>query len=126
MGRPRVTIDAAVFATAVGIDARGEADVRAVVARDDRFGQVAVELRWRPGLFLLLARLAVRPLQLAVGLGQIGEFSFVLASAGLAAGAIDDVLYVGLIASVAVSISVSSVVVRYVPIPSIAVPAAAD
>ena len=37
-----------------------------------------------------LARLEVRPLQLAVGLGQIGEFSFVLAAAAAAAGAIDD------------------------------------
>ncbi len=82
-----------------------------------------VGLAW---MLARLARLAVRPLQLAVGLGQIGEFSFVLASAGLAAGAIDEVLYVGLIASVAVSIAVSSVVVRYVPIPSIAVPAVAD
>jgi hypothetical protein len=44
-----VTVNAAVFATAVGIDARGEADVRAVVARDDCLGQVPVELRWQPG-----------------------------------------------------------------------------
>lgn len=62
-----------------------------------------------------IARLEVRPLQLAVGLGQIGEFSFVLASAGVASGAIDEVLYVALIAAVAASIAVSSVVVRYLP-----------
>ena len=61
-----------------------------------------------------IAGLDVRPIQLAVGLGQIGEFSFVLASAGVAAGAIDDVLFVALIAAVAVSIAVSSVLVRYV------------
>ena len=62
-----------------------------------------------------VAKLDARPIQLAVGLGQIGEFSFVLASAGLAAGAIDAVLYVAIIASVALSIAVSSVVVRLVP-----------
>ena len=61
------------------------------------------------------ARLRVRPIQLAVGLGQMGEFSFVLASAAVAAGAIDAVLYVEVIAAVAVSIAVSTVVVRYVP-----------
>ena len=76
-----------------------------------------------------VARLQVRPIQLAVGLGQMGEFSFVLASAAVAAGAIDAVLYVEVIAAVAVSIAVSSVVVRYVP-PGVqrdppAVPAAA-
>jgi CPA2 family monovalent cation:H+ antiporter-2 len=64
-----------------------------------------------------LTGLDVRPLQLAVGLGQIGEFSFVLASAALAAGAIDAVLYTALIASVAVSIAVSSIAVRLVPVP---------
>jgi CPA2 family monovalent cation:H+ antiporter-2 len=69
-----------------------------------------------------LTRLEVRPLQLAVGLGQIGEFSFVLASAALAAGAIDAVLYTALIASVAVSIAVSSIAVRLVPVPKSAAP----
>ena len=59
-------------------------------------------LRWL-GLFLVLivvakvavayglaraARLPARPLQLAIGLGQVGEFSFVLGSAAVAAGAI--------------------------------------
>jgi CPA2 family monovalent cation:H+ antiporter-2 len=64
-----------------------------------------------------LTGLDVRPLQLAVGLGQIGEFSFVLASAAVAAGAIDTVLYTAIIASVAVSIAVSSIAVRLVPVP---------
>ena len=48
-----------------------------------------------PGCSGRLVRLEVRPLQLAVGLGQIGEFSFVLASAAVAAGAIDEVLVHG-------------------------------
>jgi CPA2 family monovalent cation:H+ antiporter-2 len=61
-----------------------------------------------------IARLPVRPLQLAVGLGQIGEFSFVLGSAAAAAGAITHERYVALVAAVAVSIAVSTVVVRVV------------
>jgi len=79
---------------------------------------VALIVLAKVGVVWLLARIArlrVRPLQLAVGLGQIGEFSFVLASAGVAVDAIDQVLYVAIIASVAVSIGVSSVAVRLVP-----------
>lgn len=66
-------------------------------------------------LAYLLARaasLAVRPTQLAVGLGQIGEFSFVLASALLAAGAIAQHVYVALVAAVILSIAASAVLVR--------------
>jgi CPA2 family monovalent cation:H+ antiporter-2 len=55
-----------------------------------------------------------RPGQLAIGLGQVGEFSFVLGSAAVAAGAIATETYVALIAAVAVSIAVSTVVVRLV------------
>lgn len=61
-----------------------------------------------------IARLPARPVQLAVGLGQIGEFSFVLGSAAAAAGAITHERYVALIAAVAISIAVSTVVVRLV------------
>ncbi len=53
-----------------------------------------------------------RPAQLAVGLGQIGEFSFVLGSAAVAADAITSDIYVALVAAVAISIAVSAVVVR--------------
>jgi CPA2 family monovalent cation:H+ antiporter-2 len=66
-------------------------------------------------VLIRMTGLEVRPLQLAVGLGQIGEFSFVLASTAVAAGAIEASLYVALIAAVAVSITVSSVAVRYLP-----------
>ena len=59
-------------------------------------------------------RLPARPGQLAVGLGQIGEFSFVLGSAAVAAGAIGEDLYVALVAAVAISIGVSAVAVRFV------------
>jgi CPA2 family monovalent cation:H+ antiporter-2 len=65
-----------------------------------------------------LARLEVRPLQLAIGLGQIGEFSFVLASVAVAAGTIDGVLFTAIIASVAISIAASSILVRFVPVPA--------
>jgi CPA2 family monovalent cation:H+ antiporter-2 len=56
--------------------------------------------------------------QLAIGLGQIGEFSFVLASVGLAAGVIDPILYTAILAAVALSIAVSTVAVRYVRRPA--------
>lgn len=69
-------------------------------------------------ILVRVTRLRVRPLQLAIGLGQIGEFSFVLASAGAATGAIDQVLYVAIIAAVALSIGLSSVAVRLVPRPT--------
>ena len=75
-----------------------------------------------------VARLEVRALQLAVGLGQIGEFSFVLAAAGAAAGAIDAVMFTAIIAAVALSIAASSIAVRLVPVPEVVVapaPAAA-
>jgi CPA2 family monovalent cation:H+ antiporter-2 len=60
------------------------------------------------------AHLPARPLQLAVGLGQVGEFSFVLGSAAVAAEAITNDAYVALVAAVAISIAVSTVVVRLV------------
>jgi CPA2 family monovalent cation:H+ antiporter-2 len=63
-----------------------------------------------------LTRLAARPLQLAVGLAQVGEFSFVLASVGLSAGVIDRPLSLAMLSAVAASIVVSTVAVRLVPV----------
>jgi CPA2 family monovalent cation:H+ antiporter-2 len=91
-------------------------------------GQLVIGWRWllallamvlvgKVGVAYLLARfssLAARPLQLAVGLGQVGEFSFVLASLGLAAGELDRPLYSAMLAAVALSIAASSVAVRLV------------
>jgi K+:H+ antiporter len=68
--------------------------------------------------------LNARPGQLATGLGQIGEFSFVLASVGLAAGVIDPILYTAILAGVALSIAVSTVAVRLIPRPVQASPPA--
>ncbi len=59
-----------------------------------------------------LGRVAARPAQLAVGLGQIGEFSFVLAAAMVAANEITDQLFVAIVASVATTIAFSTVLVR--------------
>jgi K+:H+ antiporter len=60
-----------------------------------------------------LAHLPARPLQLAIGTGQVGEFTFVLASIGLAAGAIGRDLYEALLGSIVISIALSSVLVRF-------------
>jgi len=59
-----------------------------------------------------LARLHVRHWQLAIGLGQIGEFSFVLASLASAAGLIPAALHAAVLASVALTIAASTVLVR--------------
>lgn len=61
-----------------------------------------------------LLRLKARPAQTAIGLGQIGEFSFVLASALVAADSISEEIYAALLAAVAISIAASSVAVRVV------------
>ncbi len=60
-------------------------------------------------------KLDVRPSQLAVGLGQIGEFSFVLAAALVAAGLLAPEVFAAVLAAVAVSIAASSVFARVVP-----------
>jgi CPA2 family monovalent cation:H+ antiporter-2 len=58
------------------------------------------------------ARLRVRPLQLAIGLSQVGEFSFVLGSILLARGAIPAPVNAALLALVVLSTVFSTVVVR--------------
>ena len=59
-----------------------------------------------------LARLGARPLQLAIGLGQVGEFSYVLGAIALGAGLISIQVSAGLVAAVVVSIAASSILVR--------------
>ena len=54
------------------------------------------------------------PLQVAVGLGQIGEFSFVLASVALARGAIGSDVFAAMLAAVAATIAGSTILVRLV------------
>ena len=65
---------------------------------------------------LLLSRVAripeVRPWQMAIGLGQIGEFSFVLASIVLGRALIPPTLYSAVLAAVVVTIVLSTTLVR--------------
>ncbi len=61
-----------------------------------------------------IARLPTRPLQTAVGLSQLGEFTFVLASAAAAGGLIANELYVAMLGAVAITIALSTVLVRFV------------
>jgi CPA2 family monovalent cation:H+ antiporter-2 len=61
-----------------------------------------------------LSHLQARAVQLAVGLGQVGEFSYVLGALALATGLISKEINAGLIGAVAISIAISSVLVRAV------------
>lgn len=54
----------------------------------------------------------VRPWQMAMGLGQVGEFSFVLASIGVTAHVIPSEVHTALLAAVVVSIVGSTLLVR--------------
>jgi len=63
----------------------------------------------------LLARfghLPGRPRQVAIGLGQIGEFSFVLATIGLTRNVIPNNLYAAILAAVVLTIAASTLLVR--------------
>ncbi len=57
-------------------------------------------------------RLQARPLQLAIGLGQVGEFSYVLGALALTAGSITNQVATALVAAVAITIAASSLLVR--------------
>lgn len=59
-----------------------------------------------------LAGLRIHHGQLAVSLGQIGEFSFVLASAGQASGAVTDDQFAAVLGAVVVTIATSAVLAR--------------
>jgi len=59
-----------------------------------------------------LARLPERHWQVAVGLGQIGEFSFVLSALGMSAGIITPSFFTGILSAVVVTIAASTVLVR--------------
>ena len=72
-----------------------------------------------------LARLAGLPAhhgQLAVGLGQVGEFGFVLGTVAVARGVLPGEVYAALLAAVALSIAGSSIAVRVIrrPAPTMA------
>ena len=68
-------------------------------------------------VIFVLARLAGLPAhhgQLAIGLGQVGEFGFVLATVAVARGVLPGEVYAALLAAVAISIGASSILVRIV------------
>ena len=60
----------------------------------------------------------VRLLQLGVGLGQIGEFSFVVLGLGVAAGAISGGVFSAVLAAAVASIALSAIAVRLFPTPA--------
>jgi CPA2 family monovalent cation:H+ antiporter-2 len=57
-------------------------------------------------------RLPGRPRQIATGLGQIGEFSFVLATIGVTRNVIPGELYAAILAAVVLTIAASTLLVR--------------
>lgn len=59
-----------------------------------------------------LWRLSGRPHQVAIGLSQIGEFSFVLATIGVSRGVLPAELYSAILAAVVLTIAASTVMVR--------------
>jgi CPA2 family monovalent cation:H+ antiporter-2 len=61
-----------------------------------------------------VAKLPASPAQLGLGLGQVGEFGFVLATVAVTRGILPTEVYAALLAAVAVSIAVSSIVVRLI------------
>lgn len=65
-------------------------------------------------LLARLARLRGEPLQVGIGLGQVGEFSFVLGSTAAAAGAIGSEVYAAILGAVVVTIIGSTVLVRLI------------
>lgn len=64
-------------------------------------------------LLARLGKLKASRGQLSVGLSQVGEFSFVLGGAALAAGAISEVQFTGVLIAVIVSIIFSTLAVRW-------------
>ena len=69
-----------------------------------------VLLAW---VLVRLARLEARPVQLAIGLGQMGEFGYVLAGIGLAAGAVSGELFTAVLATIVITIAGSAILVRF-------------
>lgn len=65
-----------------------------------------------------IVQLRVRRVQLGVGLGQIGEFSFVVLGLGVAAGAISSGVFSAVLAAAVLSITLSAIAVRLFPTPA--------
>lgn len=66
-------------------------------------------------LLARIGKLKANPFQLGTGVGQVGEFSFVLGSLAYSQGAIDRSQFVGVLTSVVISIIASVLLVRIRP-----------
>ncbi len=75
---------------------------------------VALMVVTKTGVIYLFANLGglERPSQIATGLSQVGEFSFVLVSVVYAAGDVSAELYAGLLATITLTIGASAIAVR--------------
>ena len=75
---------------------------------------VALMIVAKTGVIYLFANIGGldRPSQIATGLSQLGEFSFVLVSVLYAAGSVTPELYAGLLATITLTIGASAVAVR--------------
>jgi CPA2 family monovalent cation:H+ antiporter-2 len=75
---------------------------------------VALMLALKTGVIYLYSRIGGldRPSQIATGLSQLGEFSFVLVSLVFVAGDVSPELYAGLLATITLTIGASAVAVR--------------
>ncbi len=75
---------------------------------------VALMLVFKTGVIYLYSHLGglERPSQIATGLSQLGEFSFVLVSLVFVAGDVSPELYAGLLATITLTIGASAVAVR--------------
>jgi CPA2 family monovalent cation:H+ antiporter-2 len=77
---------------------------------------VALVIVAKTGVSYVLARIGrlPRPLQLAVGLGQVGEFSFVIVSVGVAAGVMPPAWFAASLGAVVLTIAGSAIAARMV------------
>ena len=75
---------------------------------------LALMLVAKTGVIYIFAKLGglERPSQIATGLSQVGEFSFVLVSLVYAAGDVSAELYAGLLATITLTIGASAIAVR--------------
>ena len=72
-----------------------------------------IALKTMPTILLVkLGKMKVRPLQLGIGISQIGEFSFVLGSLAYSQNAISESQFTGLLVAVVLSITASTILVR--------------
>lgn len=68
-------------------------------------------------VWILAATLRIpgRAAQVAVGLGQVGEFSFIVAGLGLAAGVVDNAQFSAILATATITIVISTMAARLFP-----------